>query len=134
MVYGYEPEGRVFESLRAHHRISKLREVEAKTAHPLTHPELICTPDRIRVHCGHGELGQPRAELARSARLPRGEPEEFEIAYSPLVDLHLIAQVKRLAETARPCDSGSFTQRFAGQNARSFTVGYKSRRDCDSAG
>jgi len=34
--------------------------------------------------------------------IARGEPQEFEVGYSTLVDTHLIAQVKALAESARP--------------------------------
>jgi DNA-binding transcriptional LysR family regulator len=38
----------------------------------------------------------------------RGEPEEFEVAYSPLVDIHLIAQIKELVESCRPAISIRF--------------------------
>src|SRR5438128_1547826 len=39
---GYEPEGRQFESVRAHHGINDLGAVGGKTAHPFTHPDQIC--------------------------------------------------------------------------------------------
>jgi len=46
---------------------------------------------------------------ARVARaIGRGEPEEFEVAYSPLVDIHLIAQIKELVEGCRPAISIHF--------------------------
>src|SRR5579871_2335229 len=32
----------------------------------------------------------------------RGDPEEIEVGYSPVVDTHLIAQITQLAEGARP--------------------------------
>jgi DNA-binding transcriptional LysR family regulator len=34
--------------------------------------------------------------------MARGDPQEFEIAYSPTVDTHLIAQIRIFAEGARP--------------------------------
>jgi DNA-binding transcriptional LysR family regulator len=34
--------------------------------------------------------------------IARGEPQEFEVAYSPVVDMHLIAQIWSLVEGARP--------------------------------
>ena len=34
--------------------------------------------------------------------LARGDPEEIEVAYSPIVDMHLIAQINSLVEEARP--------------------------------
>lgn len=37
-----------------------------------------------------------------SQAIARGEPEEFEVAYSPFVDIHLVAQIKQLVETSRP--------------------------------
>lgn len=37
-----------------------------------------------------------------SQAIARGEPEEFEVAYSPLVDIHLVAQIKQLVESSRP--------------------------------
>lgn len=46
---------------------------------------------------------------ARIARgIGRGEPEEFEVAYSPLVDIHLIAQIKELVDGCRPTISIHF--------------------------
>ena len=38
---GYEPEGRMFESCRAHHQIKGLGAVDGKTTHPFTHPDQI---------------------------------------------------------------------------------------------
>jgi DNA-binding transcriptional LysR family regulator len=34
--------------------------------------------------------------------IARGDPQEFEVAYSPVVDMHLIAQIRSLVEGARP--------------------------------
>ena len=34
--------------------------------------------------------------------IARGDPQEFEIAYSPVVDMHLIAQIRSLVEGAQP--------------------------------
>lgn len=34
--------------------------------------------------------------------IARGDPQEFEVAYSPIVDMHLIAQISSLVEEARP--------------------------------
>src|ERR1700693_2266310 len=46
------------------------------------------------VSASHGE------RLAQA--VSRGEPQEFEVAYSPVVDVHLIAQIRRLVDSARP--------------------------------
>ncbi len=35
--------------------------------------------------------------------IARGDPQEFEVAYSPVVDMHLIAQIRSLVEGARLC-------------------------------
>ena len=34
--------------------------------------------------------------------IARGDPQEFEVAYSPIVDMHLIAQIRSLVEGAHP--------------------------------
>jgi DNA-binding transcriptional LysR family regulator len=34
--------------------------------------------------------------------IARGDPQEFEVAYSPVVDMHLIAEIRSLVEGARP--------------------------------
>jgi DNA-binding transcriptional LysR family regulator len=43
-----------------------------------------------------------KAGVRVAQAIAKGDPREFEIAYSPLVDTHLIAQIKELIEGAHP--------------------------------
>lgn len=53
-------------------------------------------------------LTSANAGVRIARAIGRGEPEEFEVAYSPLVDIHLIAQIKDLVESCRPAISIHF--------------------------
>jgi DNA-binding transcriptional LysR family regulator len=43
-----------------------------------------------------------KAGVRLAQSIARGEPREFEVAYSPSVDIHLIAQIKEFVEASRP--------------------------------
>ena len=58
---------------------------------------------------GNGFIPYARSSLVSANKgelfaqaIARGDPQQFEVAYSPLVDMHLIAQIRTLIEGTRP--------------------------------